>query len=491
MQDSNLDLNLADLSQEQVTELLSQIKGLALHSRYVAPGYLFAALQGVKADGAEFIPQALENGATHILIRPGVDMAPYFAKAGDTEQTVTILRSKTPRRDLGRLLAAFYEDQPTHIAAVTGTNGKTSVTDYVYQILNGSGLKAGSIGSLGVKPDGYMLEEGMTSPDVGTTYRILANFVERDIDYAVLEASSHGLDQSRVNDIRLEAAAFTNLSPDHLDYHATMEEYLAAKLRLFEEVLPSGKTAVLNKGADVFDQVLAVCEARGHKILTVGTEDADLYRSPDGHLSAFGKSYDVDWPVSLPFQVDNLLCAIGLCIGLGLEMEEIVPRIPEVVGVNGRMELISTLDNKARIFVDYAHTAYGLKIVLEEARQATSGKVHLVFGCGGNKPPQRRPDMGKVAQELADVIYIVDNNPRFEDPATIRQQILATCPKGREFTDRGAGIEAAIAELGVEDILIIAGKGHETTHQYGHTHHPYSDQQAVREAVLKLGLKAA
>lgn len=469
-----------------------EISGLTADSRQVGAGYLFAALPGSRADGRDFIPQALEKGAAAVLAPKGTRL-PETAQG--EARPVALITDANPRRRLALLAARFYGCQPETVAAVTGTNGKTSVASFTRQIWQALGQDAASLGTLGLQPPRADAPASLTTPDSVELHRCLATLARDHIDHVVLEASSHGLDQSRLDGVRVSAAAFTNLTRDHLDYHGTMEAYLAAKLRLFTGLLQDGGAAVVNIDDPAGADVVAACRARGVRLITYGkSEGADLRllaQQPTAtgqnlKIAVFGKDYDVALPVAGAFQADNVLAALGLVLAGNAETDKAVKALEQVSGVPGRVELVGATPAGGHVYVDYAHTPDALETVLKALRPHTENRLFVIIGCGGDRDPGKRPMMGRIAVTLADDAIITDDNPRSEDPAGIRQEMLAEAPGAQEIGDRGAAIATAVAALGPGDVLVIAGKGHETGQIVGGQVLPFDDREIARTAISKL-----
>ncbi len=464
-----------------------EISGLTVDSRQVATGYLFAALPGSRADGRDFIPQALAQGAAAVL-------APEGTVLPSDARPVALITDPNPRRRLAQLAARFYQRQPETVAAVTGTNGKTSVASFTRQIWQTLGLNAASLGTLGLEPTRPDAPASLTTPDSVELHRCFATLARDLIDHVVLEASSHGLNQFRLDGVRVSAAAFTNLTRDHLDYHGTMEAYLGAKLRLFSELLQDGGTAVVNIDDPAGSQVVAACKARGVRLITYGRGAADLRltaQTPtatgqDLHLQVFGKNYDVALPVAGAFQADNALAALGLVLAGGADGDKAVAALGDLSGVPGRVELVGATPAGGHVYVDYAHTPDALETVLKALRPHTANRLSVIIGCGGDRDRGKRPLMGRIAVGLADDAIITDDNPRSEDPAAIRQEMLAAAPGAQEIGDRGAAIATAVAALGSGDVLVIAGKGHETGQIVGGQVLPFDDRDVARTAISEL-----
>jgi UDP-N-acetylmuramoyl-L-alanyl-D-glutamate--2,6-diaminopimelate ligase len=460
------------------------IRGLSADSRQVEPGFVFAALPGAKTDGRRHIDQAVAKGALAVLAEPGTVVP---------EGTV-LLVDPNPRRRLAQMAAVFYGRQPSHIAAVTGTSGKTSTAEFTRQIWAALGHASASLGTLGVVMPGHAEYLSLTTLDPVALHRRLAEIARQGVEHLAMEASSHGLDQFRLDGVKVTAAAFTNLSRDHLDYHGSSEAYLAAKRRLFSEVMEPGSVAVLNADAPEYDSLADASRARGHRIIRFGRSTGDLRlvsQRPDAGgqqltIDVFGKRANVFFPVAGSFQADNLLAALGLVIADGEEGEAALGVISKLGGVHGRIEHVASLANGAPIFVDYAHKPAALEAVLTALRPHAKGKLVVIFGCGGDRDRGKRPQMGEIAERLADTVIVTDDNPRSEDPASIRAEILAATKHAREIGDRRQAIRTALSELGAEDVLVIAGKGHETGQTIAGVTHPFDDSEEARAAVRDL-----
>jgi UDP-N-acetylmuramoyl-L-alanyl-D-glutamate--2,6-diaminopimelate ligase len=468
------------------------ITGISLDSSRTKPGDLFVGLQGTKLDGSQFIPNAEKNGAVLALC----------SSLSDYNSTnIPVIRLANPRLALAQLAAAFYGTQPAHMVAVTGTDGKTSTADFFRQLMHLAGKYSASLGTVGVLDgEGKSLYPGtLTTPDPLALHRILAELVASGVSHAVMEASSHGLDQYRLDGVKLQAAAFTNIARDHLDYHLTEEAYFAAKARLFTELLPVGGTAVVNQDDGKYPALQAVCKSRGLSIVGFGQNGTELRISriianTEGQLvslEAFGQHYEIDVPFVGAFQVMNILAALGLAHGAGEDIHTLIGYIPRLRGVPGRLQHVVTLRSGAGVYIDYAHTPMALANILRTLRPHTERGLHVVFGCGGDRDSGKRPLMGKAACELADYVIVTDDNPRTEDPALIRAAIMAQAnERAKEVADRRVAIYRALESLQQGDILVIAGKGHETTQIIGDKQLPFDDAQVAREAASELGLLA-
>ncbi len=461
-----------------------EVTAVTADSRQVAPGVLFAALPGSRADGCEFIAEAVARGAPAIL-------APVGTEWPANVPARPLLADPEPRRRLAELARIFAGPQPEIVVAVTGTNGKTSTVEFLRQIWRGGGHRAASLGTLGVIAPCFPPGPGLTTPDPVTLAATLAALARAGVDHAAMEASSHGLDQFRLDGVRLAAAGFTNLTRDHLDYHVTLDAYRAAKLRLFSELLPDGSPAAVS--ADMEPETIAAIRAlaarRRLDLRTVG-EAGEAIRLlearplPDGQaleIEAEGRRRSVHLPLPGRFQADNALLAAALAMALG--QADAIERLEGLRGVRGRMELAARLPNGAAAYVDYAHTPDALDRLLRALRPHTAGLLHVVFGAGGDRDPGKRPMMGVAAARHADVAIVTDDNPRGENPAAIRAAVLAACPGGREIGDRAEAIAAALNELGPGDVLVVAGKGHEQGQTIGGRVIPFDDVGVVRALV--------
>ncbi len=467
---------------------LPPLKGLTADSRAVEPGFLFAALPGAKADGSAFIADAVARGATAVL-------APDGTAWPEGVPARPLLTVADPRRMLALLAAEFHAAQPATVVAVTGTNGKTSTVDFLRQIWRHDGLRAASLGTLGLVAEGMAPGPSLTTPDPVALHAMLAALSRASVTHAAMEASSHGIDQRRLDGVRLAAAGFSNLTRDHLDYHGTMEAYRAAKLRLFDTLLPAGAAAVVNADMEAasLGALRGIAQARGLRLITVGEAGADLrlvaQRSrPDGQeieVAAFGARATLHLPLPGRFQADNALMAAALAIACGMAPGRALALLPALAGVRGRMELAARLPNGATAYVDYAHTPDALERLLAALRPhvAPGARLHVLFGAGGDRDPGKRPLMGAAAARLADRVWVTDDNPRSEDPAMIRAAVMAGCPGAIDAGDRAGAIARALAALGPGDVLVVAGKGHESGQTIGGVTHPFDDIAMVRGAI--------
>jgi UDP-N-acetylmuramoyl-L-alanyl-D-glutamate--2,6-diaminopimelate ligase len=459
-----------------------RIAGLAADSRQVLPGYLFAALPGVKTEGTRFIDDAVKRGAAAILIPEG---------AARPWNSIPIIEDKDPRRRLAFIAARFFALQPETVVAVTGTNGKTSVASFVRQIWTGEGLRTASLGTVGVVgPRGTTVLKH-TTPDPIELHSILASLAKDGVTHLAIEASSHGLQQRRVDGIPLAAGAFTNISRDHLDYHESFEQYFAQKLRLFRELLPKGASAVVDVDSEGGEKVAAEADARGLNLITIGRAGTGL-RLLSAEANGFAqdlvvehrrKQYKVRLPLVGSFQASNALVAAGLVMATGGDVAAVLPMLANLRGAPGRLDHAGMSRIGAPVFIDYAHTPDALEKALDALRPYIENRLVVVFGCGGDRDKGKRPEMGRVAAEKADIVIVTDDNPRSEDPAEIRRQVLTGARRAIEIGDRASAIAEAIAMLTKGDVLLVAGKGHETGQTIGTTVVPFSDHDAVAAAL--------
>ncbi len=462
-----------------------EIAALATDSREVEPGSLFAALPGSKLDGDAFIPEALARGAAAVLADPSYE---------GPDLGVPLILDPQPRRRLALIAAAFYRAQPGCVVAVTGTNGKTSVVGFTRQLWVGLGRSAASLGTLGLDGPAGLGATGHTTPDPVALHRLLAELADAGVDHLALEASSHGLDQHRLDGVRIQAAAFTNLTRDHFDYHGDVTHYLAAKQRLFSELLIAEGTAVLNADQPQFGQLAEVCCARGIAVLDYGRRARRLRlleQTPHAHgqtltLALAGRSERIETGLVGAFQAENVLAAAGLVLATGGEPDAVLAGLGRLQGAPGRLQQVGTHPCGAPVFVDYAHAPDALEQVLRALRPHTAGRLVVVFGCGGDRDRGKRAIMGRIAAQLADRVFVTDDNPRSEDPASIRRAVLKACPGSIEVGDRGAAIRKALAGLEAGDLLVIAGKGHETGQILGDRVLPFDDAEQARAALAEL-----
>ncbi len=468
------------------------ISSVAVDSRLVQPGTLFGAMPGSRVHGASFIEYALRMGAAAILTdQKGVEIAEDVLNVSQAAVVVT----DEPRAALSRAAALWFGAQPETMVAVTGTNGKTSVSTFVRQIWIEMGLRGINLGTTGVE-GAWTTPLSHTTPEPITLHRVLAQAQREGITHAAMEASSHGLDQRRLDGVMLEAAGFTNLSQDHLDYHETFEEYLHAKAGLFTRVLPAHATAVINIDSHYGEEVAEIARTRGQSLLTVGRHESADIRLDGQHFDATGQ--DIRFTVTDygsfiarlnligGFQAENILLAVGLVMACGEEVDQIAAILGNLRTVRGRMQLAATRENGAAVFVDYAHTPDAVSTALKAMRPHVLGRLIAVVGAGGDRDAGKRPLMGRAAAEHADVVFVTDDNPRSEDPAAIRAAIMEGCPDANEIADRAEAILRAVDTLQPGDALLIAGKGHETGQVVGDDVFPFDDAEQASIAVSAL-----
>lgn len=465
-----------------------QVTGITQDSRQVKAGTVFVAIPGTVQNGEDYIEKAIALGAAAVVCR---------AEAAGRVNGATPVVVENPRLALAKYAASFYAPQPSRVVAVTGTDGKSSTVEFTRQLWEKFGKPAAAMGTLGLKTIHPVQDAGIqhTTPDAVTLHRQLKACSEAGVNSVALEASSHGLDQYRMEGVILDAAAFTTFGEDHRDYHPTTGEYWAAKARLFEELLPTGGWVILN-GDDPRIAALAMqALTRGQVVLTFGRNGRALRLEsarpvPQG-LEVHLKLEGVEWRGVIPlygeFQVMNILAACGLVLPDAPGTEKMLFQLPSLEGVRGRLEKVASHPSGAPVFVDYAHTPQALKNILIALRSHTTGKLSVVFGCGGDRDKQKRPEMGKIAQDFADRIIVTDDNPRTEDPASIRAAILAECPDAIECGDRKQAIQRGLEELKAGDLMVVAGKGHEATQTIGKETFPFNDAEVIRSL---LGEKA-
>jgi len=443
---------------------------------------LFVALSGTKADGIAFVGEALARGAVAVL-------------AGDNAKTdglsVPVLHSAEPRQALAHLAARFYAAQPETVAAVTGTNGKTSVAAFLRQIWTAIGLEAASLGTVGIVTNKRETVLAHTTPDPVTLHKYLAELAAEGVTHLSIEASSHGLDQHRLDGVRFSAGAFTNITRDHLDYHPTFEDYFQAKLRLFRELLPPGAPAVIDADSPGAERVIQAAQDRKLNVFTVGQSGHAIVLNSIARegfkqrlsVTFEGRDFSIALPLAGAFQVSNALVSAGMALGLCASPDTVFSALAEIRGAKGRLEYIGETALGAPVFVDYAHTPDALVKALQALRPYASSRLHVVFGCGGDRDTGKRPEMGRAAIAHADYVYVTDDNPRSEEPAVIRRAIMAAAPGAIEISGRADAIAMATGNLKRGDVLLVAGKGHETGQIIGKTVIPYSDHEAVASAL--------
>ena len=487
-------MRLSDLIQEMQSDVMSdrtmgdaELRGLTSDSRRVEAGYLFAALPGASIDGRQFIEDAIDQGACAVLAATGT--TPISAS-----REVVLLTADNPQRAFAKMAAQYFGRQPERVAAVTGTNGKSSVADFTRQIWIACGRAAASLGTLGIRSPHRNETGSLTTPEPEVLHRELRDLAADGVSHLILEASSHGLDQYRLDGVEISLGAFTNFTRDHLDYHGDMQTYLAAKLALFDRVMAPGGTAVVNADDPSADAVVETAERHGHRLVRFGQNGTEISlrnRQPVAggqhlSLSIFGEPAEVTLPLIGDFQASNVLCALGLAIAESENVAGPLAALAHLKGVPGRLDHVATTSGGAAVYVDYAHTPDALTTVIKAIEPHTSGRLIVVFGCGGDRDIGKRELMG-VAASVADIAIVTDDNPRSEDAAVIRRQVLAACPEGREIADRRAAITAALDMASLGDSVLVAGKGHEQGQIIGNETIPFDDTAVVRELVLGVG----
>ncbi|KIC43239.1 UDP-N-acetylmuramoylalanyl-D-glutamate--2,6-diaminopimelate ligase [Ruegeria sp. ANG-R] len=471
------------------------VTGLAVDSREVREGFLFAALPGTRVHGGEFIQYALRMGATAILTdAEGAEIAAGELAASDAALIVT----EDPRQALAGAAALWFGTQPQTIVAVTGTNGKTSIASFVRQIWTELDLAAVNLGTTGVE-GAWTAPLAHTTPEPITLHRCLAEAAENGVTHAAMEASSHGLEQRRLDGVHLTAAGFSNFTQDHLDYHDTFEAYFAAKAGLFDRVLPEDGVAVINLSDPKGAEMRKIAEARGQNVITVGPEGSDLCllkqrfdaTGQDLRFSWRGKVHQTRLNLIGGFQAENVLLACGLVIAAGEDPDRVFETLPHLTTVRGRMQLAATRENGAAVFVDYAHTPDAVATALKAMRPHVMGRLIAIVGAGGDRDATKRPLMGRAAAENADLVFVTDDNPRSEDPATIRAAVMLGAPEATEVGDRAEAILRGIDALQPGDALLIAGKGHETGQIVGDQVLPFDDVEQASISVAALDGRVA
>ena len=466
------------------------VRGVTANSREVQPGWLFAALPGARVDGRQFIPEALARGAVAVLAGPGTRLP-------QTGHRARLITDAEPRRRLARIAARFYRVQPERIACVTGTDGKTSVAEFTRQFWQATGRPAASLGTLGLTTGRGRTGPGLTTPDPVLLHETLRDLAEAAVDRVAVEASSHGLDQYRLDGVRVQAAALTNLGRDHLDYHGSDEAYRSAKLRLFSEVLDPRGHAILNADDGAVGMFAEACRRRSIRVTLFGRRgDADLVLEacePGPGSSSLvlrhrGRRHRTLLPLPGAFQAMNVLAALAITSCLeDLRIADLVPLVGALTGVPGRLEQVGVHRGSARVYVDFAHTPEALRTVLTALRPHVAGRIVCVFGAGGDRDPGKRGPMGRAVRDAADLAIVTDDNPRGEDPGSIRRAVLAGCTGGREIGDRAEAIACGLDLLVEGDALVIAGKGHETGQQVGERVLPFDDRQVARRLLADRG----
>jgi UDP-N-acetylmuramoyl-L-alanyl-D-glutamate--2,6-diaminopimelate ligase len=458
------------------------VTGVTADSRTVAPGDLFIAIPGTKADGGRYIADAAGRGAVAAIA--AVDAA----VPADLE--IPVLRTPDPRVALAAIAARIYAGQPATVVAVTGTSGKTSVAEFTRQIFAACGRDAASLGTIGVVSPKTTVYGSLTTPDPVSLHKTLASLAHEGVTHLAMEASSHGLDQHRLDGVTIAAAAFTNLGRDHMDYHPTVEEYFAAKMRLFENLLPPDRPAIINRDGAYAAKAEAVARRSGRAVLTVGrTGDTIKLERVEATgfaqrltLTASGTTTTVDLPLVGAYQVENALVAAALAIASGEAPARVLAALATLNGVKGRLEIIGERNGGLGV-VDYAHKPEALAAALDACRPFATGRLICVFGCGGDRDRGKRPIMGRIAAEKSDVVIVTDDNPRTETASAIRAEVLAGATGATEIGDRADAIRAAVAMMGPGDVVLVAGKGHETGQIVGDTVLPFSDHDVLAEAL--------
>lgn len=466
------------------------LTGMTADSRDVRAGYLFAAFPGTKIDGRDFIADAVQKGAVAILAPKGTVLPEGV--------TTTLVTHDNPRLAFAHMAARFYGEQMPVIAAVTGTNGKSSTVSFCRQIWDTLGFKGSSLGTIGISGPGINRAGALTTPDPVSLHADINELTAAGASHMAMEASSIGLDQYRLHGAAVTAAAFSNLTRDHLDYHGTMDDYFLSKAKLFTEVLSGTGVAVINMDTDYSKKLHDLCTARGLRVIGVG-ENAKEIRvitkkpMPAGiflKIELMGKAYDIELPLVGVFQADNALLALGLVIAEKPDDADFRDRalkaLEKLHSVRGRLEFAANLPNGASIYVDYAHTPDGLETMLKAIRPHAPKDLHVVFGCGGDRDRGKRPMMGTLAAQLADHVIVTDDNPRTEDASAVRADVMAGCPLATEVAGRKEAIRTAVKNLKAGDVLVIAGKGHEQGQIVGKEVLPFDDVTEARNAVKEL-----
>ncbi|MEA3002682.1 MAG: UDP-N-acetylmuramoyl-L-alanyl-D-glutamate--2,6-diaminopimelate ligase [Sphingomonadales bacterium] len=456
----------------------TSVTGFAIDHRKVAPGTVFGAFRGTMFNGEDFIPEAVSAGAVAVVARPDVQV-----------EGAAHVAAEEPRREFATLAAKFFRPFPKHVVAVTGTNGKTSNVELARQLWRMAGHHAASIGTLGVTTADDRVTTGLTTPDIVTFLSNMAGLAREGVTHAAFEASSHGLAQYRTEGLPVQAAAFTNFSRDHLDYHLTMPAYFEAKMRLFTEVVEPDGAAVIWMDDPKSDEVLKRAEARGLRRLTIGMRGETLRlveRAPTQlgqrlTLEADGRRHRIELPLIGAYQAANALTAAGLVIATGGDLPQTLAHLSRLQPVRGRLERAVITRAGAPVYVDYAHTPDAIEAAIEALRPHARGRLIIVFGAGGDRDAGKRPEMGAAAARLADLVLVTDDNPRGEDAAAIRREVLQGAPDAREVPGRREAIAAAIAEAGADDIVLLAGKGHEQGQIVGDQVLPFDDVAVARE----------
>ncbi|MBL4616106.1 MAG: UDP-N-acetylmuramoyl-L-alanyl-D-glutamate--2,6-diaminopimelate ligase [Robiginitomaculum sp.] len=458
------------------------VTGLALDSRKVQSGFLFAALAGTQVHGREFIQMAIANGAVAILSDQMIMGC-----------QIPVLVATDPARKLAQMASIIYPGSPQNIIAVTGTNGKSSTVEFLRQIWQNTGRRAACIGTLGVTTDAGVIPLGYTTPDCIALHQNLSELAKQDVTDCAIEASSHGLDQRRMDAVVLSAAGFSNLTQDHFDYHNDFADYFSAKQRLFLELLPDNFPVAINVDDQYGAKLADICQQKGLMVWRVGWSGVEvklleiqpMTHGQKLHLRVMGDEHTIILPLVGEFQASNALLALALSIQTGTAIVQALSALEKLIGVRGRLELAGMSRSQVPVLVDFAHSPDGLKKLLQSVRPHTKERVILVFGCGGDRDQKKRPLMGKIASEFADVVIVTDDNPRAENPQKIRTAILATAPDAIEIADREQAIAYAIERSMKDDLIVIAGKGHEQGQIVGNQVFEFDDVQVARQLLEK------
>ena len=467
-------LKAANIS--DIPERDTEITGLTVDSRKAEPGFLCAILAQDRETAQRYADNAAENGTAALV-----------SEYKDIQTGLPVYYAENVRRAIALMSKSFFTPLPATLTAVTGTNGKTSTVSFVRQIWKHDGISGASFGTLGIESDVFSEYTGWTTADCVTLDKDLHKIAGLGVTHAALEASSHGLVENRLYGLKFKSAGFTNLTQDHLDYHKTMENYFAAKTLLFTDYMEENGCAVLNADIPQYAKLEEICRSRGLSIISYGKNGKDLQLleqnlhkvGQDLTIKVFGKEYRAAMKITGSFQAWNALCALGTAIGAGLDPQKAVAALPALQNPEGRMELVGVTPQGASIFVDFAHTPDGIENALKSLRHHTENKLWIVFGCGGNRDKTKRPKMGALAKDLADKVIVTDDNPRFEDPAQIRQEILAAVPGAEEFDDRAKAIRYAMQKADDGDVVLVAGKGHEEGQIINGKVLPFNDKKEI------------
>ncbi len=456
----------------------AHVTGFAIDHRKIAPGNIFGAFRGTKVNGEDFIEDAVSAGALAIVAHPDAEV-----------EGAVHIAAEEPRRVFALIAARYFTPTPQYVAAVTGTNGKTSTAEMTRQLWRMAGLNSASIGTLGVTTADEQVKTGLTTPDIVTFLSNMSGLAREGVSHAIFEASSHGLSQYRTEGLPVHVGVFTNLSRDHLDYHGDMDSYFEAKMRLFDEVVQDAGTAVIWADDEWSGPVIKRAMDRGLSLFTVGEQGTSLRllsRTPTQlgqvlMVKAQGNTHRISLPLIGAYQAANVLCAAGVILSTGGALDDVIDHLQRVQPVRGRLERAVITKIGAPVYVDYAHTPDGLRAAIDALRPHVKGKLITIFGAGGDRDKGKRPEMGKVAAELSDIAIVTDDNPRGEDPAAIRADIMAGAPGAQEVGDRRAAIAHAIGLAGADDIILLAGKGHEQGQIIGDRVIPFDDVEVARE----------